>query len=599
MRFTFRPMILFVAILVSSLDSGLAEHGFRCCTSEDCAATVDVPFRFGDKCYDPSPEGNCPAFATHKCAAARCCDNEDCVPLNPNTCGILTVVECKRSNKYECPIEDAPSPPSQPVVADIAKDLCCQHSTCGKYGGMKRSSGDHCEPPNGDGTCPDGFAHVCPRVRCCNNQACGGWCIDKITATHCQHRFSNNFVCPMDDQTTIEPTPAPFLRTWSPTTTPTAAPSASPVTPAPSPLGILAPETHLCCSDTSCGAALGDACANPKAAALNGRCPVDKQELCPRVNCCQNSDCTSCNPFYTEQECNKNQRHVCPAALPPNPQPPQGITPAPTNSTKVNRVGKGTGDPHFVMLSGHKFDFHGGCDLVFLATENIRIHIRTTIETWYSYISAVVIQVGHDKLEVMGGPLNGDMPRYWINGVQGSSTGVNDGILSESGLKIHYHKVSPKQSKYRIVLASSGDAISIATYNEVVSVIVKAKTADTFGDAVGLMGSFLDGQMMSRDQSTVIQDPIAFGKEWQVWETEPMLFHSIEGAQHPTECAMPDLDWKKRRHLRRRLGEALVTREDAEEACAHAAEDEQDDCAFDVLAMNDLGIASTYDKTFL
>ncbi|CAB9520583.1 expressed unknown protein [Seminavis robusta] len=89
------------------------------------------------------------------------------------------------------------------------------------------------------------------------------------------------------------------------------------------------------------------------------------------------------------------------------------------------------------------------------------------------------------------------------------------------------------------------------------------------------------------------EDPNAFGKEWQVQSTEPMLFHNINGAQHPETCEMPDED-ERAATKKRRLGASAVTREDAEIACARVGEESYERCIFDVLATNDVGFAGAY-----
>jgi hypothetical protein len=38
---------------------------------------------------------------------------------------------------------------------------------------------------------------------------------------------------------------------------------------------------------------------------------------------------------------------------------------------------------------------------------------------------------------------------------------------------------------------------------------------EDFGNSLGLMGTFGEGVMLARDNSTVIDDPNEFGMEWQ------------------------------------------------------------------------------------
>jgi hypothetical protein len=239
------------------------------------------------------------------------------------------------------------------------------------------------------------------------------------------------------------------------------------------------------------------------------------------------------------------------------------------------------------------FDFHGGCDLVlvnspgFLNGLGLGIHMRTKINTWWSYIDTAVLRIGNDTFEVQGG-LN--TAKYWVNGVEGELK--ETGYLAEtiSGYKIWFNDVSKKSKRFRIDVGY--DVIGMETFNDFVRVNVKADPkSDNFAGSNGLMGAYPTGEMVDR-KGGVVTDTNAFGKEWQVLRTEPMLFHNVEGVQHPEECRMPDRTATKRR---RRLGEALITEEDAARACARVSPDnERDACIFDVLATNDKDMAGSY-----
>lgn len=255
-----------------------------------------------------------------------------------------------------------------------------------------------------------------------------------------------------------------------------------------------------------------------------------------------------------------------------------------------------SGDPHFKLWNGDRWDFHGGCDLVlfenpsFADGRGLVVHIRTKVNTWWSYIDTAVVSVGNFTLEVAGG-LDGGV--YWMNGRSGKI--MEDGDLldrSLSGFLVKYRFISDKQKRYRIDLGN-GDAIALDTYKSFVSVNMKANSPNRFEGSAGLMGSYPDGRKMARDGKTVMEDAVDFGKHWQVRLDEPHLFHNVEGPQHPTECAMP-LDKSVDRRKRRRLGEKLITEEDAAIACARVDKDDGNACIFDVLATNDKGIAGSY-----
>jgi len=216
------------------------------------------------------------------------------------------------------------------------------------------------------------------------------------------------------------------------------------------------------------------------------------------------------------------------------------------------------------------------------------IHIRTKIKTWWSYIDTAVIRIGSDTLEVQGGK---NTATFWINGER-HDLPEHDGELEATlgGNAIHYSNLSQKTKNFR-VHAARGVWISLQTFNDFVRVNVKAddgKKAKMNG-AVGLMGTFPSGQMLDRE-GDLVKDTDEFGKEWQVRATEIKLFHSVEGVQHPEECRMPDSSTDKSR----RLGESLITEDDAALACARVSEKERDNCIFDVLATNDKEMAGSY-----
>jgi hypothetical protein len=134
------------------------------------------------------------------------------------------------------------------------------------------------------------------------------------------------------------------------------------------------------------------------------------------------------------------------------------------------------------------------------------------------------------------------------------------------------------------------ERIKLKTYKDFVSVLIEQGQSKNFGDSVGLMGDFGQGRMFARDGNTVLEDPNAFGQEWQVLETEPTLFQTLRFPQHPMECTMPPS--MEASQLRRRLLESSPVNElAAEEACAHWAGEGKDDCVFDVLTTGDLEMA--------
>jgi cysteine-rich repeat protein len=241
------------------------------------------------------------------------------------------------------------------------------------------------------------------------------------------------------------------------------------------------------------------------------------------------------------------------------------------------------GDPHFKTWRGKHYDFHGECDLVLLhspkfgAGLGLDIHIRTKLRRDMSYISAAVLRMGTDTLEVESQGV------YYLNGVLGAE-------LPEefSGFAFSHTQPTDKQHVFEINLGGR-ERLKVKTYKDFVSVLIDQAQSKHFGDSVGLMGDFRKGHMIARDGKTILDDPNAFGQEWQVLESETTLFQTLRLPQHPMECTMPPP--MQASQLRRRLLESSPIAEvAAEEACAHWGEG-KDDCVFDVLTTGDLEMA--------
>jgi hypothetical protein len=262
-------------------------------------------------------------------------------------------------------------------------------------------------------------------------------------------------------------------------------------------------------------------------------------------------------------------------------------------------TGGASGDPHFKTWSGEHYDFHGVCDLILLknpyfkADLGLDIHIRTKKIRQFSYISSAVLRIGEDLFELMGdkSPVNGF--HYWVNGVKSSHVDLykDDFMLlpfTISGYPITYRRLNSKQHEFTIDLGGN-EKIIMKTWNELVRLDITGATSRDFGNSSGLMGTFGNGVHMARDNKSILQDVNKFGQEWQVRVYEPKLFHSVEGPQAPEQCILPSTS-----SLRRRLGESLITQEEAESACSKVTESDRDLCVFDVMATNDVGVVGAY-----
>ncbi len=242
------------------------------------------------------------------------------------------------------------------------------------------------------------------------------------------------------------------------------------------------------------------------------------------------------------------------------------------------------GDPHFKTWRGKHFDFHGECDLVLLHSSKfgaglgLDVHIRTKMRRDMSYISAAVLRMGTDTLEVESQCVS------YLSGVAGAE--LTDEF---SGFAFSHTHPTDKQHVFEVHLGGR-ERIMLKTYNDFVSVVIEQGLSKHFGKSVGLMGDFGTGHMIARDGETVLDDANAFGQEWQVLDTEPTLFQTVRFPQHPQKCTMPTP--KTTGMLRRRLLETSSVDElAAEKACEHWGEQGKDDCVFDVLTTGDLEMA--------
>jgi len=265
----------------------------------------------------------------------------------------------------------------------------------------------------------------------------------------------------------------------------------------------------------------------------------------------------------------------------PTPLP----TSAPSRSITLPPAGS-SGDPHFTMWTGEKYDFHGACDLVLLQNPDFNnglgmdIHIRTKFTKQWSYITSAVLRIGNDTFEVMAGVKN----PHWINKVQGEN--LEHGV---SGFSITFEQINSKSYEFRVDMRD-GSVIIFKTFGDFLKIDVEGGKSNNFVNSRGLMGN-AEGEKVARDRDTIIEDNEAFGLEWQVLGTEPMLFHKVEGVQAPEKCALPTV---ASRSKRRRLSERLISMKSAQIVCSHVNEKDRDNCMFDVLATNDEEMAGAY-----
>ena len=302
---------------------------------------------------------------------------------------------------------------------------------------------------------------------------------------------------------------------------------------------------------------------------------------------------------------------VCETEAPTEAPTTSAPTKAPTNAPVTSKSGPedekmttasppGTkGDPHFKTHGGEMYDFHGGCDLVlldnpdFLDGLGMLIHIRTKIETWWSYVESAAIRIGDETLVVRGG--NKD---EWLltNGEANAAVEEEKWYLSKfAGLTLRYKQSRAGREVH--IYMPNGEKVMIKSFHDFVKVELKADGSEYFQGSHGLLGRFPDGKRVARDGETFIEDVNAFGQEWQVLVEEPKLFGNYDDkwvVPAGQKCAMPSETLEKKQLRQRRLASGIPM-EDAEKACAHLADaSDHKACVFDVIATQDTNMAAVW-----
>ena len=153
------------------------------------------------------------------------------------------------------------------------------------------------------------------------------------------------------------------------------------------------------------------------------------------------------------------------------------------------------------------------------------IHLRTTIQFEYSFIEAAAIRIGEDVLVV------GSWGDYLLNGVAGAELPNH-----LAGFTVTYEKFTDKVDKFKIYL-DDNTIIELKTYQSMVAVNMPRSAA--LEGSVGLLGSYPKGEKLGRDGVTIFEDMDHFGQEWQVRDTETMLFEAARLPQYPQQCRLP------------------------------------------------------------
>ena len=269
----------------------------------------------------------------------------------------------------------------------------------------------------------------------------------------------------------------------------------------------------------------------------------------------------------------------------PTASPTKAPVTALTEAPVANQVTTATsgGDPHFKTWTGKKFDYHGECDLVLVDNPSfadglgMRLHIRTTRIKYYSYIEQIALQIGSDILE-----FNNDLDNFLINGEKVAATDNTVGGFEvhryRSAISVRLDKTHQSKAKIDFLRRKNGFPY----------VKIDGGNTSLLEGSLGLLGEWRSGKMLSRDGVTemdgsTVDGWTAYALEWQVRDTEPVLFTSARFPQFPAVCTPP------KKMLGNRLGDSHM-RKAAEDAC-EAWKEDKEECIFDVMASRNIDSA--------
>ena len=111
-----------------------------------------------------------------------------------------------------------------------------------------------------------------------------------------------------------------------------------------------------------------------------------------------------------------------------------------------------------VLLSFNDENSHGQCDLVLIQNNDfeegigLHVHIRTKVESFYSFIESVAVKIGDDVFELLAGHNEHDRA-YWINGVKNAALP----FMLASEFALHETEITDNGQKFDIYLDSSND----------------------------------------------------------------------------------------------------------------------------------------------
>jgi hypothetical protein len=180
----------------------------------------------------------------------------------------------------------------------------------------------------------------------------------------------------------------------------------------------------------------------------------------------------------------------------------------------------------------------------------LTIHVRTAEKNGTSYITTAVIQIGKDKMEIQE-----DGTYYWND----EAVTILPTLFGDSTLT---YTVADGWLPMWTIKSPRGGTIFVQIFDVMVDVKLSGFLNEQISDSVGMLGDIDSGFLISRSGDWMF-DTNEFGNEWQVRDTEPMLFHELKQPQFPLTCSMP-----KREDVERRLQSlGHISEEEAHNLC--------------------------------
>ena len=210
------------------------------------------------------------------------------------------------------------------------------------------------------------------------------------------------------------------------------------------------------------------------------------------------------------------------------------------------------------------------------------LHVRTAMVNDWSLISNAALRIGNDVFELANDGT------YYLNGVPNSKLPLTmEGNYSVATKVVDLQGIP--ETHYSVSLRK-GEDIFISLFKGMISVRVEAVLDNT----EGMLGTQDMPGMIGRDHGTVLTDPNEMGAQWQVTDTEPMLFHEARAPQYPTCCTLPKTDVKSRR-LKGFSSERMKLIEDW---CSKVDADLRQFCIDDIILTGDFDLANHYAYSF-